>query len=102
MMKSVQNRRTDLPEQLRFQHRWSVDAPKVTRSVPFEPLKNEPRGKATSNSGLYYIGRSQVTNQMPNSTHQSRLTIPPSPEGAPANPHPVRFKWPHHLGPQGP
>jgi hypothetical protein len=102
MMKSVQNRRTDLPKQLRFQHRWSVNAPKVARSVAFEPLKDESCGKATSNSGLDYIGRLQVTNRMPNGTHQSRVTIPPSPEGTPANARPVCFKWLHHLGPQGP
>ena len=102
MMKSVQNRRTDLREQLRFQDWGIVNAPKVASSVAFEPLKNEPRGEATSNSGLDYIGRSQVTNRMPNGTHQSRVSIRPSPERTPANAHPVCFKWLHHLGPQGP
>jgi hypothetical protein len=101
-MKPVQNRCTDLVRQLWFQHRWSVDARKMASSVPFEPLKNDPRGKATSNSGFDYIGRSQVTNHMPNSAQQPGFTIPPSTEGAPANPHPVRLKRLHHFRPQGP
>jgi hypothetical protein len=62
MMKAVQNRRAHLSVQLRFQHRWKVNAPKVAGSVPLERFENEPRGKATSNSGLNYLSRLQMTN----------------------------------------
>jgi hypothetical protein len=97
MMESVHNRGTDLPKQLRLQHRGSIDAPKVAGSVSLKPLKDEPRGKATSNPSFNYIGRSQVANRMPNGTHQSRLTISPSPEGTSTNADPLCMKWVHDF-----
>jgi hypothetical protein len=61
MMKVVQNRRTDLPAQFRFQRRWKINAPKVAGSVPLQPFENGARGKATSNSGLDYASRPLMT-----------------------------------------
>src|ERR1700753_223142 len=50
-------------------HRWKVDTPEMTVSVPRQRLQDEARGDAVSDTGLDYLLGSHVANQTPDRPH---------------------------------
>jgi hypothetical protein len=75
--KSVANCNSNFLFPLRL-HWRPIDAPKATVPISLKSLKNEAGSDAVGNSTLDNISRLQMTEQAPNCSHKTSITVVPT------------------------
>src|SRR3984885_8523770 len=83
-------------------HRWKVDTPEMTVSVPRQRLQDAARGDAVSDAGLDDLLGSHMANQTPDRPHQSGIAIVPRLKALGAGTNSFCLQFPYHLRPHSP
>jgi hypothetical protein len=74
----------------------------MTSPVLRQSFEDEARGDAASDARLNHLAGPQMARETPDSTHQPRLAVPPTAEGATPQPKALLFERAHHQRPQFP